>query len=118
MKFKKINLHKLKNTKNKLWFVNLGGYDPSSMQEKHAFGLVVASSASEAKKKAKSKWLKGLKKKHKDDVTSLQTFSDVDDCEVIKNIDNWLIELTLGNDSVEETNCPDWYGYMKIDKRV
>ena len=36
--------------KKNLWFVNIGGYDPSSMQEKHEFGLVVASSKLEAKK--------------------------------------------------------------------
>ena len=28
--------------KKKLWFVNIGGYDPTSMQEKHEFGLVIA----------------------------------------------------------------------------
>ena len=32
------------NFKKNLWFVNIGGYDPCSMQEKHEFGLVVASS--------------------------------------------------------------------------
>ena len=70
----KINLKNIKNTnlKNKkfyngnnikknLWFVNLGGYDPCSMQEKHEFGLVVASSKLEAKNIAKSKWLIGCK---------------------------------------------------------
>ena len=49
-------------SKNNLWFVNIGGYDPNSMQEKHEFGLVVASSKSEAKNIAKSKWLMGCKK--------------------------------------------------------
>ena len=61
----KINKNQLANrTKHKknLWFVNIGGYDPSSMQEKHEFGLVVASSKLEAKNLAKSKWLIGLKK--------------------------------------------------------
>ena len=53
---------KEKITNKKLWFVNIGGYDPSSMQEKHEFGLVVASSFSEAKNKAKSKWLIDCKK--------------------------------------------------------
>jgi len=38
------------NSQKNLWFVNIGGYDPSSMQEKHEFGLVVASSKLEAKK--------------------------------------------------------------------
>ena len=50
-------LKKERISNKKLWFVNIGGYDPSSMQEKHEFGLVVASSASEAKNKAKSQWL-------------------------------------------------------------
>ena len=30
------------NTKKNLWFVNIGGYKPTSMQEKHEFGLVTA----------------------------------------------------------------------------
>lgn len=46
----KINLiRKIKETK-KLWFINLGGYDPKSMQEKYEFGLVVASTPSDEKK--------------------------------------------------------------------
>ena len=60
---KNIQNKKLKNkkffngnaVKKNLWFVNIGGYDPNSMQEKHEFGLVVASSKLEAKNKAKSK---------------------------------------------------------------
>ena len=101
----------------KLWFVNIGGYDPSSMQEKHEFGLVVASSSSEAKNKAKSKWLIDCKKKHKDDISAVKSFTDVDDCEVIKNIKNWEIELTPNVNNVEEQNNPDWFGYMRIDKK-
>jgi len=108
--FSQINLQK------NLWFVNIGGYDPSSMQEKHEFGLVVASSSLEAKNKAKSKWLSGCRKKHKDDIASLSTLIDCDDCQLIKNIGSWEIELILENNSLEETNYPDWYGYKRIDK--
>ena len=61
-----------KHTNKNLWFVNIGGYDPSSMQEKHEFGIVVASSKLEAKNIANSKWLIGCKKKHKDDVAPLE----------------------------------------------
>ena len=104
------------NTKNKLWFVNIGGYNPSSMQEKHEFGLVVASSKLEAKKIAKSKWLIGCKKKHKDDIASLKMLISCDDCKLIKKIGNWEIELLLEDNFVEETNYPDWYGYQRIDK--
>ena len=126
----KINLRNKENnkTKNKiykkdkipnkkLWFVNIGGYDPTSMQEKHEFGLIVASCPSEAKNKAKSKWLIDCKKRHKDDISAVKNFNDVDDCEVIKNIKNWEIELIPNGGFVEEKVIPDWYGYMRIDKK-
>ena len=103
------------NTKKKLWFVNIGAYNPCSMQEKHEFGLVVASNSLEAKNKAKSKWLNGFKKKHKDDISPLINFTDVDDCEIIKKVGNWEIELILENNSAENTYYPDWYGYKRID---
>ena len=114
--FKNKILKKEKIPNKKLWFVNIGGYDPSSMQEKHEFGLVVASSPSAAKNKAKSKWLIDCKQKHKDDISDIKSFSDVDDCEVIKNIKNWEIELIPDDKFVEEKNIPDWFGYMRIDK--
>jgi len=125
----KINLRKIENEKLKnnkfhdvnyqevnLWFVNIGGYDPSSMQEKHEFGLVVAKSSLEAKNKAKSRWLNGYKKKHKDDIASLKNSSILDNLEIIKKFGNWEIELIRDNNCLEENNYPDWYGYKRIDK--
>jgi len=114
----KINNNKFSNkckTKKKLWFVNIGGYDPTSMQEKHEFGLVIAKNKLEAKNIAKSKWLIGCKKKHKDDIASLETLISCDDCELIKKIDNWEIELIPNKNFIEENYYPDWYGYQKID---
>ena len=108
-------LVKKNKTKKFLWFVNIGGYDPTSMQEKHEFGLVTASTKVEAKNIAKSKWLIGCKKKHKDDIASLKNLNILDECEVIKNIDKWEIELISDNNAHEENNLPDWYGYQKID---
>jgi len=109
-KFNNLNIHQLN-----LWFVNIGGYDPSSMQEKHEFGLVVAKSPLEAKNKAKSKWLKGYKKKHKDDITALKNLITIDDFEPIRKFGNWEIELINEKNFVEENNHPDWYGYKRID---
>ena len=103
--------------KKNLWFVNIGGYNPTSMQEKHEFGLVIASSKLEAKNIAKSKWLIGCKKKHKDDLASLEMLISCDDCEPIKKIGIWEIELTPDNNIIEENNYPDWYGYQKIDEK-
>ena len=111
----KQSLNQMKPDRN-LWFVNIGGYDPSSMQEKHEFGLVVASSSVEAKNKAKSKWLSGFRKKHKDDIASLNTLISCDDCQLIKNIGSWEIQLILEKNLLEDNNFPDWYGYKRIDK--
>ena len=111
----KQSFHQINPQKN-LWFVNIGGYDPSSMQEKHEFGLVVASSSMQAKNIAKSKWLSGCRKKHKDDIASVEMLISCDDCKLIKNIGSWEIELILENNLLEETNYPDWYGYKRIDK--
>ena len=115
IKQKNINSFNGKNKQINLWFVNLGGYDPTSMQEKHEFGLVVASSAFEAKNKAKSKWLNGCKKRHKDDINTLKNLITLDNSKLIKKIDNWEIELFLEDNIDEETNYPDWYGYKRID---
>ena len=41
-KLKNNKFHDVNHQQVNLWFVNIGGYDPSSMQEKHVFGLVVA----------------------------------------------------------------------------
>jgi Ni,Fe-hydrogenase I large subunit len=114
-KIEKKKLVKKNKAKKYLWFVNIGGYDPTSMQEKHEFGLVTAFNKLEAKNIAKSKWLIGCKKKHKDDIAILDMLITYDDCEVINKIGNWEIELTLDNKFIEENNYPDWYGYQLID---
>ena len=108
---------KKNKAKKYLWFVNIGGYKPTSMQEIHEFGLVTASTKLEAKNIAKSKWLIGCKKKHKDDIASLEILLSCDDCEPIKKIGIWEIELTPDNKIIEENNYPDWYGYQKIDEK-
>ena len=85
------------------------------MQEKHEFRLVTASNKLEAKNIAKSKWLIPFKKKHIDDIASLEMLFSCDDCELIKKIGKWEIELTKDNNFIEEDNYPDWYGYKNID---
>ena len=71
----------------------------------------------DAKNIAKSKWLIGCKKKHKDDLAPLEMLISFDDCEQIKKIGNWEIELTPDNNFIQENNYPDWYGYQKIDEK-
>ena len=114
-KIDKKKLVKTNKAKKHLWFVNIGGYNPTSMQEKHEFGLVAASTKLEATNIAKSKWLIGSKKKHKDDIASIEMLMCCDDSALIKRIGNWEIELTPDNKFTEENYYPDWYGYKKID---
>ena len=85
------------------------------MQEQHEFGLVVASNKLDAKSIAKSKWLIGCKKKHNNDIASLEMLISCEDCELIKQIGNWEIELIPDNNFIEENNYPDWYGYQIIE---
>ena len=125
----KINLKYIKENKvankkslnginqKKLWFVNIGGYTKNSMQEKHEFGLIIASSKLEAKNIAKSKWLIGCKKKHKDDLAPLEMLISCEDCQPIKKIGDWQIELTPEDNILEANNQPDWYGYKEINDK-
>ena len=114
-KIENSQLGKKNKSQKYLWFVNIGGYIPTSMQEKHEFGLVIASTKLEAKNIAKSKWLIDCKKKHKDDLASLEMIISCDDCELINKIGNCEIELTPDNKFIQETNYPDWYGYQNIE---
>ena len=96
-KIEKKQLVNNNKVKKYLWFVNIGGYNPTSMQEKHEFGLITASNKLEAKNIAKSRWLIGCRKKHKDDIASLKMLISSHDCKLIKNIGSWKIEFTLEN---------------------
>jgi hypothetical protein len=87
-----------------LYFVNLGAYRADSMAEQHDFGLYVASSANDAKQRAKNDLLAGLSDIHKDDLY------DVDDCFAIDLLDSQLsIKLTPSGQS--QAIKPDWFGY-------
>ena len=68
-------------------------------------------------RKVKSKWLISFNKKHEDYFASLETLIICHDCELIKNIGNWEIELTPDNNLIEEKNYPDWYVFKKIDMK-
>ena len=114
-KSNKDNLNSPKIEDLKLWFVNLGGYNPKKMYEEHEFTLVVAQKAIEAKKKAKINWETTLKNKHNDDYSGINYFEQVDDLHHIK-IKNWEINLIPDAQERSEEIIPDWYGYTRIDK--
>ncbi|CCQ09906.1 conserved protein of unknown function [Pseudoalteromonas luteoviolacea B = ATCC 29581] len=88
----------------KLYFVNLGGYIATSLAEQHDFALIVATSADEAKNKAKEKLLVGMSHQHKDNL------HDVDDCFALDLVDDqYHIELVPSGQS--QALHPDWSGY-------
>ena len=100
---------------SKLWFVNLGGYNPKKMYEEHEFHLIVAKKANEAKNKAKKNWESNLKKKHNDDYSAINYLEQIDDLHPIR-INNCEISLTSDPEERSDKLIPDWYGYWRIDK--
>lgn len=91
----------------KLYFVNLGGYQPDQMAEQHAFGLFACPSPESAKQMAKQHLLPHSLHKHKDNLY------DVDDCLPLTLLDNWHIQLTETNKPLKPLR-PDWFGYEVI----
>lgn len=118
----------------RLWFVNVGGYDPQQLAEQHAFGLVVARSAQAAKAAALRRMLPGLEQRHKDDLHgvaeaagALAAAADerVDDCLDVQQSLAGLTAVPAGSaggrwavhlipDGGQQPQVPDWYGYRPI----
>ena len=98
----------------RLWFVNLGAYEPSSMAERHHFGLVVAQSTAAAKAAAKRRWLKGLDQIHKDDLHGVMRKPELDDLLPLDGNGQWHIRLTQLNEGANPSDSPDWYGYRLL----
>ena len=83
------------------------------MSEEHAFSLIIASTAIEAKKKAKKRWISNVTKKHNDDCSNIER---IDDLHTIKIINNWEVLLIPDSKKRNQVLIPDWNGYMRIDK--
>ncbi|TCD57173.1 DUF1543 domain-containing protein [Synechococcus sp. BS55D] len=104
-------------TNQRLWFINLGGYQRHSLQEWHHFGLVVATTAQAAKARARTLWLQDHVQVHKDDLHSLDTVGGIDDCLPIETISGWRIVLTPEPHRQNHDLRPEWFGYWRIDGR-
>ena len=98
----------------RLWFVNIGGYDPGQLSEQHAFGLFVARSAQAARAKALRTLLPAAVQRHKDDLHA------VDDCLAVGPLQGWWVHLDREAGEEQrppEPLRPDWFGYRRIDGR-
>lgn len=103
----KVKLQDTQNTQAEhLFFVNIGGYDPNNMLERHQVGLFVASFPAEAKKRAKATLLVDATNQHKDDLYA------VDDCFSLNQVGQFYIYLEPGGEPQELK--PDWFGYDVI----
>jgi hypothetical protein len=71
----------------KLFFVNLGGYQPGVFAELHACTFLAAASEDEAKARAKATLMRGLESVHTDDLY------DVDDCLEIGEVAGYRVAL-------------------------
>lgn len=125
----------------RLWFINVGAYDPTCAWELHAFGLFVASSAAAAKAKAKRQLLVGAAQQHKDDSCAVDTLSlaapsagersdsgaaaghrlqaEADDLLALQRVGRWHVHLLPpqpGADTRWQPLRPDWFGYRRIDQ--
>ena len=98
----------------RLWFVNLGAYDPNSMAELHAFDVIVARSSSSAKARARQRWLQDKEQIHKDDLHTVQSDMGLDDLLPIQGNGQWHLQLVPEDQTSGSSPDPDWYGYWKI----
>lgn len=92
--------------REKLWFINMGGYLPHNPAEVHQFGLFVATNAELAKQRAKAVLLTDVFQQHKDDLR------DVDDCLPLTLLDRWYIHLTAS--PAGRVSPPQWQGYHPL----
>ena len=115
-KSRRDNLDNSKKEEDKLWFVNLGGYDPKKMYEEHEFKLIVAKKAADAKKNARNNWVSKLNYIHNDDCSGIKNFDQIDDIHPIREIKGYQIKLIYDPERRKDKLLPDWYGYMRIDK--
>lgn len=112
----------------RLWFVNLGGYDPAQLAEQHAFGLFVAANPQAAKAAARRRLLPQALQRHKDDLHGLEAALGpapepaVDDCLPLETVvattsegagrGVWWVHLLPEGGAPPQV--PDWFGYRLI----
>ncbi len=93
-------------SEERLFFVNVGGYEKGNLAELHEFGLFVAKTPEEAKAKGLQSLLIGFEQQHKDNL------KDVDDVIEISELDGEHIHLQKNTDGSAEPI--GFQGYMPI----
>lgn len=78
-------------SEQKLWLINLGGYDAREFGELHRYVLVVAQDSATAKEKGKAYFASHWQKQHTDRVL------DIDDCIAIDHVHGRYVQLREGD---------------------
>jgi len=94
----------------RLWFVNLGAYEPTAFHERHRCGLVVAPTAQAARGRALRLLPLGGGQRHHD------VLAAVDDCPEVDRVDRWHVHLRPDPAFAAGPLAPDWIGYRRIDR--
>ncbi|MBT7546180.1 MAG: DUF1543 domain-containing protein, partial [Cryomorphaceae bacterium] len=97
-------------SKNKLFFINLGGYDENKFEELHESEFLVGDKKIEIKKRAKETLMKVLDQVHTDDLY------DVDDCIEINKVSDYFINLKKEKNKSENLKFNN--GYHPIPKKI
>lgn len=98
--------HEPYSGEKRLFFVNVGGYQPDNLAELHAFDLFVAANAAEAKERALNVLLTDVHQQHKDNL------KDVDDCKLLDKVGDYYLHLQPNSAGTHFQ--PEWQGYLPI----
>lgn len=71
----------------KLFFINIGGYAPGELLERHAYALYAGESPGEVRTRARAELLRGRDQVHRDDLY------EVDDLLTVATVDGWHVHL-------------------------
>lgn len=93
----------------RLYFVNMGGYAPGELWERHAYALYAARSPAEVKARARKELLVGRESVHRDDLY------DIDDILEIRPGRGWHLQLEADPEAGEPTVTN---GYFPIPRRT
>lgn len=93
----------------RLYFVNIGGYAPGELWERHAYALYAGRSASDVKSRARKELLVGRDAVHRDDLY------DIDDVLEVRPGGNWHLRLEADPEAGEPAVIN---GYFPIERRT
>ena len=96
-------------SKNKLFFINLGGYDKNKFEELHESRFFIGKDEKNIKLRAEQSLLLGFDQVHTDDIY------DVDDCIEIKEVSGLYVNLIKSN---KKENLEFNNGYLPIPNQV